>query len=217
MRGKSLLLVFAAGAVLATAAVVSGTSIRLPGDHRDYAPAQPVAFSHATHVGDLGISCLYCHGPAERSRHAGLPADATCMNCHRAVAAPLAAVREEAEAAKREGRPVRPVVSPELRKLYRAQGLADDGTALPGATVAPIRWVRVHNLPDHAYFDHRAHVAAGLACETCHGPVDTMERVRQVESLSMGWCVNCHRDANQKGLPGGRPARASTDCTTCHR
>jgi hypothetical protein len=83
------------------------------------------------------------------------------------------------------------------------------------AKAKAIPWVRVHNLPDFAYFDHRAHVVAGVACQKCHGPVETMERVRQVESLSMGWCVNCHRDANLHGV-AGKKVNASLDCAACH-
>ena len=79
-----------------------------------------------------------------------------------------------------------------------------------------MRWAKVHNLADFVFFDHRSHVGAGFACATCHGPVDAMARVRQFSDLSMGWCVNCHRASNLSGLPDGRPAAASTDCSTCH-
>jgi hypothetical protein len=75
--------------------------------------------------------------------------------------------------------------------------------------------VRVHNLPDFVYFDHRAHVTAGVTCQHCHGPIESMERVRQVETLSMGWCVNCHRDATENGI-SGQAVHASTDCAVCH-
>lgn len=69
----------------------------------------------------------------------------------------------------------------------------------------PIPWVRVHNLPDHVQFTHEPHIRAGIECAACHGPVETMDVVRQVESLKMGWCIKCHeRD------------EASTDCATCH-
>ncbi|MEW6071653.1 MAG: cytochrome c3 family protein [Planctomycetota bacterium] len=137
------------------------------------------------------------------------------MNCHRFVAAPLGAVRAEDEAAAKEGRPPRPVVSAELSKLYAALALDDALAPDPARTPAPIEWVQVHDLPDFVAFDHRAHVAAGVACARCHGPVETMERIRQVESLSMGWCVDCHRQANELGV-GGRAVHASLDCATCH-
>ena len=168
-------------------------SYRLPGNHQDYEPKQPIAFSHRLHAGELQISCVYCHSGAEKSQHAGIPATSVCMNCHKSVTASSGALRDDPKA-----------VSDELRKLF--ESLKRD---------EPIPWVRVHNLPDFAYFDHRAHAHAGVACQKCHGPVETMERVRQVESLSMGWCVNCHREANTIGV-AGKKVNASLDCVTCH-
>ncbi len=188
---------------------------RLPGDQRDYEPRQPIAYSHRVHAGDLQIPCLYCHFGAEKSRHAGIPPANVCMNCHRFVTAPLGAVRAEDEQARREGRTPRRVISPELQKLYAALGLDDHLQPDPSRRPSPIAWVKVYNLPDFVYFDHRPHVAAGVTCQTCHGPVETMERVRQVQSLTMGWCVNCHRQANAQGV-AGKPVRASTDCGSCH-
>jgi hypothetical protein len=208
--------------VLLTALAFSGLALapkigalRLPGNQQGYEPAQPIAFSHRLHAGEMQIPCLYCHSAAERSRHAGVPAASTCMNCHQFVTAPLGALRAEDEQAKREGRRPQAVVSPELRKLYAA--LALDARLQPdaGQEPNPIAWIKVHSLPDYVYFDHRAHVGAGVACQQCHGAVETMERVRQDASLTMGSCVNCHREANRLGI-GGRPVRASTDCATCH-
>jgi len=191
------------------------TAIRLPGIQRGYEPEQPIRFSHRLHAGEMQISCQYCHSGAERSRHAGIPAASVCMNCHRFVTAPLGAVRAEDELAAKENRPPRRVIAPELRKLYDALGLDDDLRRDPAKPQRPIAWVKVHNLPDFAYFDHRPHVAAGVACQTCHGPVETMERMRQVADLTMGWCVNCHRDANRTGI-AGHPVYASIDCAVCH-
>jgi hypothetical protein len=189
--------------------------VHLPSNHQGYEPAQPISYSHRLHAGELQIPCQYCHSGAEKSRYAGVPAASTCMNCHRFVTAPIGALRAEEKAAAQEKRPVRPIVSPELRKLYDALGL--DAEMKRDATRAQraIAWTRVHNLPDFVYFDHRPHVGAGVACQTCHGPVETMERVRQVSDLSMGWCVNCHRDAAANGI-AGRAAAPSTDCSTCH-
>jgi hypothetical protein len=205
--------------VLAGVVAVQGADLALPGNHVGYEPDQPVAFSHALHARDLAIDCLYCHSGAERSRHAGIPSDAVCMNCHRFVAAPLAAVREQEALAKAldPEAPAPLVVSAEIAKLYEAAAWDARGRPLEGGTPSPLRWVRVHDLPDHAFFDHRSHVAAGVACVSCHGPVDTMDRMRQHADLSMGWCVNCHRAANATGLPSGKPAAAPTDCTACHR
>lgn len=188
---------------------------RLPGNQQGYEPAQPIAYSHRLHAGELQIDCLYCHSGAETSRHAGIPPASTCMNCHRFVSAPWGAVRAEDEAAQEEKREPRRIVSPEIAKVYAAMGLNEEGQRDPNARPRPVEWTKVHNLPDFAYFDHRAHVNAGVACQTCHGPVETMERVRQFETLSMGWCVNCHRDANAKGVQG-KAADASIDCATCH-
>ena len=137
------------------------------------------------------------------------------MNCHQAIKAPAAAIAQEERAAEREARVPNTIESAELRKLYDALALDADLIPKEGQAQTPIAWTRVHVLPDFVYFDHRAHVAAGTPCQTCHGPVETMERVRQVETLSMGWCVNCHREANEEGV-NGRSVNASTDCTACH-
>lgn len=83
------------------------------------------------------------------------------------------------------------------------------------ATDTPIRWVRVNRLPDFAYFNHSFHVSAGVQCQTCHGAIETMARVRQEPPLTMGWCVSCHRQHNAR-LPENDEHRASTDCSACH-
>lgn len=188
---------------------------QLPGDQQGYEPVQPVAYSHRLHAGDLQVPCLYCHFGAERSRHAGIPPANVCMNCHKFVTAPIGAIRAEDDLADQENRPPRRIISPELKKLYTALGLNDALKPDPAITPAPIQWVKVHNLPDFAYFDHRPHVTAGVICQTCHGPIETMERVRQVQKLSMGWCVNCHRQSNAVGV-AGKPVNASIDCVSCH-
>jgi hypothetical protein len=198
-------------------------SVHLPGNQIGYEPVQPIAFSHRLHAGELNVSCLYCHSGAERSRHAGIPAASTCMNCHRFVTATRGAVRAEDEAAAQEKRASRRIVSPEIQKLYDAV-----------AQSRPIAWTKIHNLPDFVYFNHAPHVNAGVKCQACHGPVETMERVRQVSDLGMGWCVNCHRGVNRAGINGdgnftsaSAPAAqapqpvthrvyASIDCSTCH-
>ena len=212
---------------IATAVLATGTlfslvilatrlgGVHLPGNQQGYEPLQPIAYSHRLHAGELQIQCLYCHFAAEESRHAGIPPAATCMNCHRFVTAALGAVRAEDELAQKEHRAPRPVISPELAKLYAALALDAKMQPDPSRQPKPIAWTKVHNLPDFVYFDHRAHVNAGVACQQCHGPVETMERVRQVADLSMGWCVNCHRQANETGI-NGRRVNAQTDCSACH-
>lgn len=188
---------------------------RLPANQQGYEPVQPVAYSHRLHAGELQIDCQYCHGAAATSRHAGIPSGSICMNCHQQVYAPFGMVRQEDELAAAEQRPRRDVVSPELGKLYASLGLDPAGNLKEQQITKTIAWTRVHRLPDFVYFDHRAHVNAGVSCQTCHGPVETMERMRQHASLSMGWCVNCHRDASKNGI-NGKPVNASIDCAVCH-
>ena len=205
MKSRMLTIVLGFAVVLSVMLLASRAAMfHLPGNQQGYEPVQPIAYSHRLHAGELQIQCQYCHFGADKSRYAGIPPASVCMNCHRFVTAPLGAVRAEDEIAEKERRAPRPVVSAELRKLY---------TAIDGAQ--PIAWNRIHSLPDFAYFDHRPHVNAGVACQQCHGPVESMERVRQVSDLSMGWCVNCHRDANRTGI-AGRRVNASTNCSTCH-
>ncbi len=207
-------------------------SVHLPGNQIGYEPVQPIAFSHRLHAGELQVGCVYCHSGAERSRHAGIPAASVCMNCHRFVTAPRIAVMAEQAAAEKEKRAPQRIVSPEIQKLYDALALDDQMQRNAQRQPRPITWIKVDNLPDFVYFDHRPHVNAGVACQTCHGPVETMERVRQISDLSMGWCVNCHRGVNRAGLnatfesapapasmgttPVSHRLYASTDCSTCH-
>jgi hypothetical protein len=202
-------------AALVASLVTLAAAWRPPGDNQGYQPVQPIAFSHRLHAGDMQISCLYCHGGAEASRYAGIPSMNICMNCHMAVTASHAALQREQQNAARERRSAQPVESAELRKLYDALALDETLAPIEDKTPKPIAWRRVHTLPQFVYFDHRAHITAQVACQRCHGPVETMDRVRQVETLAMGWCVNCHRDVNQTGV-AGKPVHASIDCVTCH-
>jgi hypothetical protein len=190
-------------------------AFNLPGNHQGYEPVQPVAFSHRLHAGELNVPCLYCHSGAEKSRHAGVPAASVCMNCHKFVTAPFGAIRAEDEVAQKEKRDPRRIVSPEIQKLYNALALDAQMNLDPAKQQKPIEWIRVHNLPAFVYFDHRRHVNVGVACQTCHGSVETMERVMQMKDLSMGWCVNCHRDVNTRGL-NAKAVHASIDCSGCH-
>ena len=187
----------------------------LPGNQQGYEPEQPIAFSHRQHAGDNRISCLYCHFGAETSRHAGILPASVCMTCHRFVTAPQQAMLAEILEARKAKRAPQPVVSPELQKLYDALGLDSKLEPDPTKTPKPIAWVKVHRLPAYTCFDHRAHTRAGVTCHECHGPVETMERVRQVHDLSMGWCLDCHRKTDRVG-EDGKPLSTSTDCATCH-
>ena len=82
----------------------------------------------------------------------------------------------------------------------------------------PIRWVRVHSVPDHVYFNHSAHVNGGVECRTCHGDVASMGKVEQNAPLTMGWCVDCHRQNDEPaiGQEGPRHDGPLTDCAVCH-
>jgi cytochrome c2 len=137
------------------------------GVQQGYAPAQPIAFSHALHAGQNEIACQYCHTGVEIGKSANIPSPNICMNCHTHIQ----------NVGGKEG------ISPEIAKIYAA---VDNNQ--------PIEWVRVHNLPDLAYFNHSQHVAVGgIECQTCHGPIQEMEVVGQHSSLTMGWCIDCHR------------------------
>lgn len=216
MPQRIVTVVLLTGLCFALAALGAGIpSWRRPDIEQGYVPQQPIAYSHRLHAGELQIDCRFCHFAAETGRHAGIPSSDICMKCHKLVTSSFDALQEELRQADAEHRKPQQIVSVELRKLFDSVGL--DKTLQPnaGATPTSIPWVRVHDLPDYVCFDHRAHLAAGVTCQRCHGPVESMQRVRQAESLSMGWCVNCHREATQQGV-NGQPAHASVNCTVCH-
>jgi len=195
MKNRIVTLLLLAGLLFAVLALVPRLgALRLPDNNRDYQPQQPVAFSHRLHAGELQVDCRYCHSGVKRSRHAGIPAINVCMNCHEFVTATRAQVRASELEAKAKGAPAPTrVLSPEIAKLYRALGRNEEG--VQAFAPEPIEWIRIHSLPDFVAFDHRPHEAAGVPCQKCHGPIETMERVRQAEALSMGFCVNCHRSS----------------------
>ncbi|MCC6817684.1 MAG: c-type cytochrome [Bacteroidia bacterium] len=151
------------------------------GVQQGYAPEQPIKYSHKIHAGDLQIDCKYCHSTAEYSKQASVPSLNTCMNCHKGVQ-----LRD-----KYNGD-----ISPEIKKIYAAMDY-DAESGKYGDNAKPIRWIRIHNLPDHAYFNHSMHVkGAGVTCQTCHGPIQEMEVVQQYSTLQMAWCINCHKERN---------------------
>lgn len=144
------------------------------GVQQGYQPTQPIAFSHQIHAGEYEIDCQYCHTGVRKAKSANIPSANICMNCHTAI-------KTDSE---------------EIQKIYTAIDY-DPSTGEYGNNVQPIEWVRVHNLPDLAYFNHSQHVkVGGLECETCHGPIEEMEVVYQYSNLTMGWCINCHRETN---------------------
>ncbi|MDE0986406.1 MAG: c-type cytochrome [Schleiferiaceae bacterium] len=159
------------------------------GQEQNYQPEQPIAFSHALHAGENEIDCNYCHSSARHSKHSGIPSANVCMNCHMYVDG--SEITDDAGALKYDGEN-----SPEIAKIYAAIGWdVEERGYIEDYEQQPIKWVRIHNLPDLAYFNHSQHVnAAELECQECHGPVETMEEVYQYSPLTMGWCINCHRE-----------------------
>ena len=148
----------------------------------NYQPTQPIEFSHKIHAGQNGIDCNYCHTSARKSKHSGIPSANVCMNCHTYI-------NEGAIAG-----------TTEIQKIYDAVGFdPKTRTYIEGYEQKPIEWIRIHNLPDHAYFNHSQHVVAGgLECQECHGPVEEMDVLYQYSELTMDWCIDCHRDTEVK-------------------
>ncbi|MBT4496312.1 MAG: cytochrome c3 family protein [Gemmatimonadetes bacterium] len=201
-----------------TGGIIYARSVNLNqvGLNQGFAPDQSLAFSHRLHSGDLAIQCLYCHPGAEKGPQAGIPAASTCMNCHRFVTAGWDQVKAEEKQAEEEKRDLRPVVSGEIQKLYDAVGYNSESMGYLEKSGAPLVWLRVHNLPDFVFFDHSRHISAAVACQTCHGPVETMETVQQEADLSMGWCLTCHRAVNKGESVDSEGVYASTNCVVCH-
>lgn len=165
----------------------------------NYEPTQPIPFSHAKHAGELKVDCKYCHTNVAVSRHSSIPSVGICINCHLGVPGKT----KDAQA-----------------KIKMVTDAYKNKKSIP--------WVKVHMLPDHVKFNHSKHIAAGKDCQTCHGPVEKMERVYQYSDLSMGWCVNCHRgytdpqitkkeiaEINKKNSKDGHH-QAPINCSTCH-
>ncbi|MFQ5335067.1 MAG: c-type cytochrome [Flavobacteriales bacterium] len=158
------LLIVLVGTVVECKAIYS--EAKRVGINIGYEPEQPIKFSHRIHAGENKIACQYCHSTPEYSKISGIPYDNICLNCHNKI-----------KKGTHSG-------SFEIKKIYRAIEKKE-----------PIQWVKVHNLPDHVFYSHAQHVGPGkLACKTCHGKVEEMDRVRQVSTLSMQWCLNCHRE-----------------------
>ncbi|MFT5748958.1 MAG: cytochrome c553 [Ancylomarina sp.] len=134
------------------------------GRNQDYAPDQPIKFSHKIHATDNKIDCMYCHTGVENSKSAVIPSADLCLNCH-------IIVREGRNSGKFE-----------INKIHAAV-----------ENNKPIEWIRIHKLPDHVFFSHAQHVNVGKReCQECHGEVEQMHILKQVEDLSMGWCLDCH-------------------------
>lgn len=202
------------------------------GRQQNYAPTQPIKFSHATHAGVNKIDCQFCHDGARRSKHAVIPATNTCMKCHAAIkkgskfgTAELTKIYASIGYDPTAGKYIDgydKMSEKEIANIYK-KWIGDNYMAESGTTslsqggqvivdnqwneikaaltsksddhvAGPIEWVRIHNLPDHVYFNHSQHVTVGkIACQDCHGKIENMDIVHQYSNLSMGWCVNCHR------------------------
>jgi len=159
------------------------------GRNKDYQPEQPIYYSHKVHAGVNQISCLYCHGGAEQGKHANIPSVNICMNCHKAITEYKGEKIFNDEGHEIDG-------TAQIKKLFEYAGF---NPAKPNdwdaSQAKPIEWTKIHNLPDHVYFNHSQHTKAGkVQCQTCHGEITAMGEVKQFAELSMGWCVNCHRE-----------------------
>jgi cytochrome c2 len=143
-----------------------------------YQPTQPIKFSHELHAGQNEIDCNYCHSGARKSKHSNIPSADVCMNCHMYI-----------QEGPKYG-------TEEIGKIYAAIGFDPETSSyIEGYEEKPIKWVRIHKLPDLAYFNHSQHVTAGnIECQTCHGPIEEMVEVYQYSPLTMEWCINCHRE-----------------------
>ncbi len=193
-QNQFLVLVFSIFFLLAAAYYAYGWFMQI-GVDQGYAPIQPIHYSHKIHAGDNKIECKYCHSSSRVSKHSGIPSLNVCMNCHKSIY-------------EYSGNPEGPspedlangytneFYTAEIKKLYKAVGWDEENQQYTGES-QPVQWVRIHNLPDLAYFNHSQHVTvAGIECQTCHGPVEEMEIMYQYSPLTMGWCINCHRETN---------------------
>ena len=167
------------------------------GRMKNYQPEQPIYYSHQVHAGVNQISCLYCHGGAQDSKQASIPSVNVCMNCHMAIKE-----YKGDPIVKEDGTSVNGTA--EIQKLYAYAGWDPvnkqynpdhNKDGIPDGA-KPIEWIKVHNLPDHVYFNHSQHIKVGKQqCQTCHGNIQDMPEVYQFAELSMGWCINCHRES----------------------
>ena len=188
-RNQFLVLVTSIFLLLSGAYFVYGFLMQV-GVDENYEPIQPIHYSHRIHAGSNGINCKYCHSSARVSKHSGIPSLNVCMNCHKNIAevSDTTATPDHSKA----------FYDGEIQKLYKAVGWDQSTQKYTGKT-EPVKWIRIHNLPDFVYFNHSQHVTvAGIECQTCHGPVQTYEVMKQFSPLTMGWCINCHRKTEVK-------------------
>lgn len=189
VKNQFLVFVSAVFLLLASGYFVYGYLSQI-GVDQDYAPIQPIHYSHRIHAGSNGIDCKYCHSSARTSKNAGIPSLNVCMNCHKNISE-VTDTTATAEYSKA-------FYDAQIQKLYDAVGWDKSTQKYTGKT-QPVKWVRIHKLPDFAYFNHSQHVTVGgIECQKCHGPVQEYEIQKQFAPLTMGWCINCHRETNVK-------------------
>lgn len=195
-QNQFLVLVSVIFLLLASAYFAYGWMMQV-GVDQGYAPVQPIHFSHKIHAGDNKIECKYCHSSARVSKTSGIPSLNVCMNCHKSIYQ-YTGNPEGPSAEDLANGYTNEFYTGEIKKLYKAVGWDEENQQYTGEA-QPVEWVRIHNLPDFAYFNHSQHVSvAGIECQTCHGPVEEMEIMEQFSPLTMGWCINCHRETNVK-------------------
>jgi mono/diheme cytochrome c family protein len=191
-KNQFLVLVSVIFLLLASAYYAYGWMMQI-GVDQGYQPIQPIHYSHKIHAGDNKIECKYCHSSSRVSKHSGIPSLNVCMNCHKSIYE-YKGNPEGPSAEDLANGYTNEFYTGEIKKLYKAVGWNEEEQRYTGES-QPVEWVRIHNLPDLAYFNHSQHVSvAGIECQTCHGPVEEMEIMYQYAPLTMGWCINCHRE-----------------------
>ena len=190
VKNQFLVLVSVVFLLLASAYFAYGYFMQV-GVDQGYMPVQPIHYSHKVHAGLNEIDCKYCHSSARVSKTAGIPSLNVCMNCHKNISE-YTGEEDLANGYTKE------FYTNEIKKLYAAVGWDEETQSYTGKT-EPVKWVRIHNLPDFAYFNHAQHVTVGgIECQTCHGPVEEMEVMYQFSPLTMGWCITCHKETDVK-------------------
>ena len=172
------------------------------GVDQGYEPVQPIHYSHRIHAGVNKIECTYCHSSARVSKHSGIPSLNVCMNCHKSIYEYTGNGQPPTQEDLANGY-TNEFYTAQIKLLYEHVGWDETTQSYTGES-KPVKWVRIHNLPDFAYFNHSQHVTVGeIECQTCHGPVEEMEIMYQYSPLTMGWCINCHRETNVKVADNG--------------
>ena len=188
VENQFIMFVVVIGFLLSSAYFTYGYLMQI-GIDQGYAPIQPIHYSHKIHAGANQIECKYCHSSARVSKHSGIPSLNVCMNCHEYIG-------EYNGEEDLENGYTKDFYTNEIKKLYNAVGWDEENQVYTGNT-QPVKWIRIHNLPDFVYFNHAQHAqVAQIECQTCHGPVEEMEIMYQYSPLTMGWCIDCHRESN---------------------